>query len=230
MKCSILQPHYLPWIGYFSMINSVDEFIFLDDVQFIKREWKNRNKIRKTKESNEFSWITVPIKKKTQKNKIFECEIDYSYNWQNDHLNKIKDVYCNTPYFKEIYEMIQNKIELRYHSLADLNIGLIKQIMNYLEIDTKLNVSSLLKVNGSKDVKMLNISKKVRAKEILINKLSESYLEKSIFQNNNIEVYVQNFDEKKYKQYNSSIILNWIPKLSIVDILFNCGKNSKKLL
>lgn len=230
MICSILQPHYLPWIGYFSMINNVDEFIFLDDVQFIKREWKNRNKIRKTKDSNDYSWITVPIKKESQKKKIFECEIDYFYDWQNDHLNKIKNVYSKTPYFDEIYETILSKINLRYNFLSELNIELIKLIMEYLEINTKLITSSKIIVDGKKDVKMLNISKKIKAKKILINKLSENYLDKEIFDKNNIEVIVQNFVEKKYKQCNKDVVLEWIPKLSIIDILFNCGKNTKNFL
>lgn len=230
MKCSILQPHYLPWAGYFSMINNVDEFVFLDDVQFIKREWKNRNKIRKTGNSEDFSWITVPIKKEFQKKNISECKIDYSYEWQKDHLNKIKNVYSKTPYFNEIYETILNKINLKYNSLSELNISLIKLVMNYLEIDTKLIMSSTIKVDGQKDIKMLNISKKIKAQKILINKLSEEYLDKTIFEKSSIEVIVQNFEEKKYTQYNNDVILDWIPKLSIIDILFNCGKNSKNLL
>jgi hypothetical protein len=230
MKCSILQPHYLPWVGYFSMINNVDEFVFLDDVQFIKREWKNRNKIRKTKESEDYSWITVPIKKEFQKKNISECEIDYSYEWQKDHLNKIKNVYSKTLYFNEIYETILNTIHLKYNSLSELNISLIKLVMSYLEIDTKVIMSSTIKVDGQKDVKMLNISKKIKAQKILINKLSENYLDKTIFEKSNIEVIVQNFEEKKYVQYNNDVILDWIPKLSIIDVLFNCGKNSKNLL
>ena len=161
MRGVILQPNYIPWIGYFEIINQVDEFIFLDDVQFIKREWKNRNKIRKTKDSEDYSWITVPIKKEFQKKNISECEIDYSYEWQKDHLNKIKNVYSKTLYFNEIYETILNKIHLKYNSLSELNISLIKLVMSYLEIDTKLIMSSTIKVDGQKDVKMLNISKKI---------------------------------------------------------------------
>ena len=67
--CSILQPHYLPWIGYFDLIKRSDVFVFLDDVQYIKREWKNRNKIRKNPKSEEVKWLSVPIDKKSQKKK-----------------------------------------------------------------------------------------------------------------------------------------------------------------
>ena len=101
--------------------------------------------------------------------------------------------------------------------------------MDYLEIKTKLQKSSTLNVEGKKDFKMLNISKKINAKKIFINKLSEEYLDKNIFKKENIEVLVQNFEEKKYQQYNDTATLDWIPKLSIIDILFNCGKNSKNL-
>ena len=229
MMCSILQPHYLPWVGYFSMIKSVDMFIFFDDVQFIKREWKNRNKIRKTNESSDYTWLSVPIKKDSQRKNINICEIDYSDDWQSEHLNKIRNVYANTPHFLEIYDLIEKNLKKKHKFLSDLNIDLIKIIMNYLEIKTKLQKSSILNVEGKKDFKMLNISKKINAKKIFINKLSEEYLDKNIFKKENIEVLVQNFEEKKYQQYNDTATLDWIPKLSIIDILFNCGKNSKNL-
>lgn len=229
MMCSILQPHYLPWVGYFSMIKSVDMFIFFDDVQFIKREWKNRNKIRKTNESSDYTWLSVPIKKDSQRKNINICEIDYSDDWQSEHLNKIRNVYANTPHFLEIYDLIEKNLKKKHKFLSDLNINLIKIIMDYLEIKTKLQKSSTLNVEGKKDFKMLNISKKINAKKIFINKLSEEYLDKNIFKKENIEVLVQNFEEKKYQQYNDTATLDWIPKLSIIDILFNCGKNSKNL-
>ena len=102
--------------------------------------------------------------------------------------------------------------------------------MNYLEIKTKLQKSSTLNVEGKKDFKMLNISKKINAKKIFINQLTESYLNREIFEERNIDVIVQKFNEKKYTQYNKKIPLEWIPKLSIIDILFNCGKNTEEFL
>ena len=230
MMCSILQPHYLPWVGYFSMIKSVDVFIFFDDVQFIKREWKNRNKIRKTNVSSDFTWLSVPIKKDSQRKNINICEIDYSDDWQSEHLNKIRNVYANTPHFLEIYDLIEKNLKKKHKFLSDLNINLIKIIMDYLEIKTKLQKSSDLNVEGKKDFKMLNISKKINAKKIFINQLTESYLNREIFEERNINVIVQKFNENKYTQYNKKIPLEWIPKLSIIDILFNCGKNTEEFL
>ena len=133
-------------------------------------------------------------------------------------------------HFKEIYNEISQKILIKHSSLSELNISLIKTIMDYLKVNTKLTLSSDIRVEGKKDIKMFNISQKLKVEKILINKLSKTYLDKNIFKKANIEVAVQNFDEKIYNQYNKDIILDWLPKLSIIDILFNCGKNSKFLL
>ena len=146
--------------GLFSMIKSVDMFIFFDDVKFIKRECKNRNKIRKTNESSDYTWLSVPIKKDSQRKNINICEIDYSDDWQSEHLNKIRNVYANTPHFLEIYDLIEKNLKKKHKFLSDLNINLIKIIMDYLEIKTKLQKSSTLNVEGKKDFKMLNIQKK----------------------------------------------------------------------
>ncbi|XOJ73430.1 WbqC family protein [Candidatus Pelagibacter sp. Uisw_114] len=114
----------------------------------LKENGKIEIKLEKLKDSEDYSWITVPIKKEFKKKNISECEIDYSYEWQKDHLNKIKNVYSKTLYFNEIYETILNKIHLKYNSLSELNISLIKLVMSYLEIDTKLIMSSTIKVDG----------------------------------------------------------------------------------
>ena len=98
---AILQPHYLPWVGYFNLIKRVDEFIFLDDVQFIKREWKNRNRIRKDFNSDHSKWLSIPINGEDQKGKknLTETRICFKKNWIDEHLNSIKQVYNHTPYF-----------------------------------------------------------------------------------------------------------------------------------
>ena len=144
MKSAILQPHYIPWIGYFSMIKNVDTFIFLDDVKFIKREWKNRNKIRKTKDSNETKWLSVPIKKKDQNNNLNQIEIDYDENWRETHINSIKEVYKKTKYFEDYSAKIFNLINSDYKTLTDLNVTLILFFLKEFKINTKILYSSSL--------------------------------------------------------------------------------------
>ena len=137
MKCSILQPHYFPWRGYFSIIKNVDEFVFLDDVKFIKREWKNRNKIRKSRVSNETKWLTVPIIKNSQDKTINRAMIDYKEDWQNSHINSLTEVYKKAPQFEKHSEEIFKIIKTKFDCLSDLNISLVKQMCTNFKINTK---------------------------------------------------------------------------------------------
>ena len=134
-KIAILQPHYIPWLGYFSLIEVVDEFIFLDDVQFIKREWKNRNKIRKDYNSSETKWLSIPILGSDIKEKknINNTQIEKNYNWKTSHLNSIKQVYAKSPFFETFFPFLE-KIILNNNKtkLSEFNIELIKKICDNL--------------------------------------------------------------------------------------------------
>ena len=100
---SIHQPTYLPWLGFFNKIISSEKFVFLDDVKFVKREWKNRNKIRKTSFSDEYKWLTVPVEKNSRDNLLSETKIYDKSNWRNKHLNGISSVYAKSPNFEKFY-------------------------------------------------------------------------------------------------------------------------------
>ena len=143
-NCAIVQPHYLPWIGYFELIRNVDIFVILDDVQYVKREWKNRNKIRKSPSSNDYKWISVPIKNEKKNLKINEvCIYDENNDWRNFHKDSISFVYGKAPNFDEykdeIFNIILNK---QITSLFELNLKLIKKICEILSIKTPIVLSS----------------------------------------------------------------------------------------
>ncbi len=98
--CSIIQPHYIPYMGYFDLFQRSDKIIILDDVQFVKREWKNRNKIRKGSNIDELKWLSVPVDKKDQKKNITDIKISKeNNNWRNYHINSIIFTYMKTPFF-----------------------------------------------------------------------------------------------------------------------------------
>ena len=103
-KVAILQSNYIPWKGYFDIIASVDEFIVFDEMQFTKRDWRNRNLI-KTPVGKQ--WLTVPVKTKDKfHQKICETEIDGAA-WKKKHLNAIRQNYSRSRFFKEIYQLIE---------------------------------------------------------------------------------------------------------------------------
>ena len=228
--CAILQPHYLPWIGYFEMISRVEKFIFLDDVKYIKREWKNRNKIRKDKFSKEFKWLSVPVTKDTKESLIKNVKISYDFDWVKNHLNSLKETYHKTKYFDEIYYLIEKNLMTKNNFLCKLNLNLIKSICGYLNINTKFLLSSELNTFGKKSDKLLNICKKSKSNYFLANDATLKYLNKKIFIDNNIKIEMQNYIHPKYSQFFGQKKLYWITNLSIVDLLFNHGEESKKII
>jgi len=231
LSCAICQPHFLPWIGYFEMIDRVDAFVFLDDVQFVKREWKNRNKIRKTTDGEDTRWLTVPIEKKSQKSLIKDAMISNESNWVRQHLQSIHHVYANTPYFKEYFTPIKNLIErYREATLARLNIALITYFCKELEVNTKLIRSSDLNVNGKKEVKLLNVCKALGSDLYLANNATGEYVEESYFKKDGIDFKLQNYRHPVYNQINKNKVLSFISHLSVIDIIFSHGSNSLEII
>ena len=224
MKVSIMQPTYLPWVGYFSMIEKVDLFVFLDDVQLDKRSWQQRNKILLNSKE---TYLTVPINTKKKFSQNINCvEIDNSQKWSENHLKKIYYAYCKSLYFKEIYPKIEKIHKKNHIKLLDLNISFINEICDFLNIKTKKILSSEINIKEKKDKKLLKICKQLGASEYISPIGSKSYInEGKIFIDSNIKFSFFNYKNYSYNQFNSK---KFIPNLSIIDLLFNCGQDSKK--
>ena len=213
--CSIMQPTYLPWIGYFNLIYSSDFFVFLDDVQFSKQSWQNRNKILIKKKIH---WLTVPVIKKSLEDRINQIKIDDTQNWRKKHTQSIKQNYFNHKYFNDleiILELINDK-EMNY--LLDLNISIIKAISSALDIkSSKFLLSSKLNKTGSRSEKLLRIIKELNCDVYLSPEGSRNYIERDLILNKSgIKIVYQNFKLKKYDQKNS---INHISHLSVIDII-----------
>jgi len=229
-SCAILQPHYIPWIGYFSMISRVEKFIFLDNVQYIKREWKNRNKIRKHSTSNSAKWLSVPVTKATKSNLIKEVKISYEFDWVTEHLNSVKETYKKTKYFDEVFGIFEKIISDKEIFLSELNIKFIKEICKYVNIKSDFILSSELLAQGKKDYKLLDICKKVNSSFYLANNSTLEYLKTDIFSKNNIIVEPQNYNHPTYEQFFDNKQVVWVGNLSVLDLLFNYGSGSKTII
>lgn len=221
-QISIHQPVYLPWLGFFKKIISSDIFVFLDDVQFEKNGWHNRNKI-KTKDGD--IWLTVPVH---AKNNILlnSIQIDNSSNWSQKHAKSILLNYSKSPFFDEYwsdYELIYKK---KFTTLLELNVILIKTILKQLDVKTKIVFSSELKTTSTGSDRILEICKKLKATSYLSGIQGPNYLKTDDFKKNNIKLIIQNFHHPTYKQlYNS-----FLPNLSTIDLIFNEGFNARDLL
>ena len=145
MKLDVMQPYFFPYIGYYSILKNVDKYIYLDNVQYIRHGWINRNRILKA--TGEFDYIIVPVKKHSRNALISEIEIDFSQNWQKKILNQLVVYKKFAPYYAEVFDIVQSVLQTRHKYISQLNIQADKFIMNYLGIDTPTEIFSEMNLN-----------------------------------------------------------------------------------
>jgi hypothetical protein len=226
ISAAIMQPNYIPWRGYFDLISRVDKFVFFDDVQYTTKDWRNRNKI-KTKEGD--LWLTVPVKTTGRMGQLIsEVEIDNSTEWQKKHFNSIVWNYRKAPFFKD-YELLLESIYLlrRWELLVDLNIESTKLISRALNINVEWYRSSELAVDGDKNgERAINICQKIGADSFINGPTARAFINEELFNKNKIK---NQYIEYKYQNYSQQFD-NFSSSVSILDVLFNCGVDSQKMI
>ena len=224
MIVAIHQPEYLPWLGFFKKMMNVELFVFLDDVQFRKKGWQNRNRIRI---NDGTTLLSIPVHTHSYP-KINEVTIDNEKNWSIRHKKSILYNYARAPYFDEIKDFVESIFEKKFQYLVDLNTEIIKFIMNELEIKSKIVFSSELEISKKGSDRVLDICKAVGADHYITGTFwAESNLRVEEFKKSNIDVEFQKFQHPIYKQIHGE----FIPEMSIIDLLFNKGrKEAKKIL
>ncbi len=213
---SVHQPNFLPWIGYFYKIAKSDIFVYLDNVQFIKRSYINRVKI---KTINGAQWITVPVKTKGRYlQEIDKVEIDNNLDWRKKFLGMLKTNYSKSPFFEFYFSNLKERISKDFCCLIDLNIELIDWIFVELAINKKvLRASEIIDDNYKSTDRIISICKALAANAYLSGFGGQNYQEKFIFDKNNIDLKVYNFKHPVYKQ----LWGEFVPGLSILDYMFN---------
>ncbi|ARJ47493.1 WbqC family protein [Candidatus Pelagibacter sp. RS39] len=225
MVIAIIQPTFLPWCGYMSLIDFVDEVIFLDNVQFDKRSWQQRNRI---KTSNGTLTLTVPVITKNLFNQhIKDVKIDYSSSFQKKMTKSIFQNYSKAKYFDDYSKEIFSLLESNHRNLMDLNIKLIDHLCKVLKIKFQFSFSSNLNLKTSKEQLILDICKLKKAKKYISTIGAKNYLnEKNFNLKNNIELSFFEYSGKKHNQLYGKFVSN----LSVIDLLFNEGPKSKDIL
>ena len=225
MIVSIHQPNYIPWIGFFNKILSSDIYVVFDDVQFPRgKDYANRNQI---KINNGKTWLTIPVIGKSDLKPWNQIEINKN-GWVNKHLASIESFYKKTPYFNEYYPEIKN-IYLKDHNLlVDLTLDLIKHFIKILNKKTKIVRSSDIKTDLKGMDKILYILKHLQSTKYISGdgEGSKRYIDENLFKENNIELIWQNYKHPVYKQQFGE----FIPYMSILDLIFNEGLNSKNII
>lgn len=204
----------------------VDEFVIYDDVQYTKRDWRNRNLI---KTNNGVLWLTIPVDVKNKfKQTIRETKVSGNY-WITKHIKVIKHNYSRTEHFDEVFEWL-NKIYGRTEKvvfLSEINLLFISEITEYLGIKTKISYSSDYIVEGDRCGKVMNICLQAGAGEYLTGPAAKNYLDINAFNKNGINV--KWMDYSGYKEY-PQLYPPFIHEVSIIDLMFNAGSNSVKYL
>ncbi|MFH2058575.1 MAG: WbqC family protein [Pseudomonadota bacterium] len=218
-KVAIIQPAYIPWKGYFHIIHDVDIFVFLDDVQYVKRSWVTRNKI---KTANQTIWLSVPVQKvKSFATTIMDVKIDTDAKWKKKHLQSIERNYAKAPYYSKYCDrIIELLFEKPYETIADLDIEATMMLSSLLNIkDTDFLKSSILNCGGTKSDKILNICKHLKADKYITGPLGLNYLEIDVFKKHGISIEVQNYKYREYPQLHGK----FDHYVSVIDMLFNLG-------
>lgn len=226
MVVAIHQPNFIPWLGYFYKMAHAQQFVFLDTVQYAKRSFINRNRI---KSKSGPIWLTVPVCTKDRFDQaISDAEMDWNHNWQRKHLHTLTINYHRAPFFDEVFPLL----ECRYTSngsinkLDDFNISIITTICRYLGLCPTLIRASELDVQGKSTDLLVNICAKLGASTYLAGAGAVKYQEDEKFATAGILVQYSSFQPIKYNQLWGEFVEN----LSIVDVLMNCGQFTRELL
>lgn len=221
-----MQPYFLPYIGYFQLIQSVDEFIIYDNVQYTKKGWINRNRILVEGTDKMF---TIPLKKDSDFLNVYEREI--SSDWNKDKLKIINQIktYSKAPYFKEVFQLIEKIFNNNISNLFEFIFNSLTIINEYLEIKTKIVISSTIDIdhNLKSQDKVIAICKKRNATQYINAIGGVELYDKIDFQNNNIKLNFIKSDPIIYRQFKNE----FIPWLSIIDVMmFNSKEEISKYL
>lgn len=228
MILSVHQPQYLPWIGYFHKILKSDIFVFLDCVQYKAREFQNRNRIRTDKG---WIWLTVPvITKGKREQKISEVLIDNTYPWQRKHNQSLKVYYGKAEFFEKYYPFFLETYKRNWQRLIDLNVHIIMYLLKELSITTPIYFESEIGTNHTGTERIIQICKKLKADTYLSGTGGKDYLNEARFKEERINLIYQDFKHPIYPQQFMKNSQDFIPNLSIIDLLFNVGPESKNLI
>jgi len=228
MIISVHQPQYIPYLGYFDKIAKSDAFVFLDQVQYKPREFQNRNKIR-TKDS--WIWLSVPVVSKgLGRQPISEVIIDNNFPWQRKHLTSLKTCYGASASFNEYLLFFEEVYVKKWQRLLDLNVHIINYMLGQLSVARPIYLESQLGIKGVRTKRIIEICKKLKADTYLSGIGGKDYLDEQEFIKAGTRLVYQNFTHPAYRQQFMVDKSDFIPYMSILDLLFNEGPKARQIL
>lgn len=224
-KILITQSNYIPWKGYFDSINAVDEFVVYDDMQYTKRDWRNRNLIKTPLGPQ---WLTIPVEVKGKYFQKINETIIADANWGDKHWKILKSNYAKSPFFKQFKDAIEpiyyNK-SLKY--ITEINVTFIKAINEILDINTKIIDSRQFCLVDGKTERLVDICKKTKGTDYYSGPAAKEYMDEYLFEKESIKVHY--FDYSNYPIY-PQLYGEFTHYVSILDLIFNVGDKAKNYM
>jgi WbqC-like protein family len=220
----VLQPGYIPWLGFFDQLKRCDVFIYYDDVQFDKHGWRNRNRIKTLKGAK---WLTVPVKHTGRTGQhICDVEIDRNQRWSQKHLRSIRESYARAAYLEHYYEELASTLDRDWRLLVELDIAVVALMCRWLGLERRMLRSSELDVAGGKTDRLVNLCRHVDADRYLSGTAARDYLDTGLFAAADVAVEWQDYVHPTYPQLHGT----FVPFLSTLDLLFNVGPSSHQVI
>lgn len=225
-RIAVMQPMYLPWMGYFALIESVDVFVFLDNVQFSHGGWQQRNRVR---QKDNIVFLTVPVYKKGLHRQIIrDVEIADQHKWRKSHYKTLYQSYSKALYWEQYQDILFEMYNIEYNKLCELNIFSIIKISKLLKLKAKKMIRASELVDQTDRVgRLISLCDRLGADEYLSPVGSFEYIDRNnLFEKNNISLKYLHFEHPEYRQVGKSFLSH----LSIIDLLLNEGPNAKAIL
>lgn len=225
MKISILQPGYLPWLGFFEQTYRSDVFVVYDDVQYDKNGWRNRNRI---KTPNGPQWLTIPVYIEFEKYPIINTvKINNTIDWRKKHLFSIRQNYSKARFYKRYIDIFEYAYLREWEYLIDINMFFILKLAECLGVEGKKIIrSSTLNVKGDRIGRLINICKVFNANIFYEGLSGRDYIDEDCFAEQGIKVEFQDYKHPVYNQ----LYGDFVSHLSVIDLLFNSGEDSLSIL
>jgi hypothetical protein len=227
MRGVILQPSYIPWRGYFHQVQKAEIFVFYDDVQYDKRGWRNRNRVKTPQGS---LWLTIPVHARgcqVDKTPINQIQISNEENWAHKHWQTIKRAYSKSPHFERYASDLELFFGRRWEFLADFTIELTIAIAGWLGIrDTPFIRSSSLAARGAKTDRLLDIMVQLGIKHYISGPSAKAYMDEGKLAAAGVTLEYLAYDYPEYPQLHPP----FDPKVSVLDLLFMLGPDASKYI
>jgi hypothetical protein len=216
----VLQPGYLPWLGFFDQMRRADVFVYYDDAQYDKHGWRNRNRI---KTHSGPLWLTVPVRHSgAVLPKILDVEIDRRTPWARKHVTSVRQAYARAPFLHRYLPEFEALLEREWTRLVDLDLACVDLMSRWFGVRPHVERSSSLGIGGERSERLVNICQRFGAATYVSGDAAQAYLDVELFERHGIAVEWQRYGHPTYPQLHGA----FVPYLSALDLLLNCGEEA----